>query len=79
MKTKKPAPDRLRALRACETEIIRLMRLEQTPEVRSKIDGQQCLRADIRDTHRNRIVGWSSNVVRAAKRSTELNQAYVKL
>ena len=47
MKTKNPAPDRLRALKACETEIIRLMRLEQTPEVRSKIDGQQCLRADM--------------------------------
>ena len=33
----------------------------------------------IRDTHRNRIDGWSSNVVRAAKRSTELNQAYARL
>lgn len=33
----------------------------------------------IRDTHRNRIVGWSSNVVRAAKRSTELNETYARL
>jgi hypothetical protein len=41
-------PDRMRALRACEVELVRLLRLEpQTPEVRSKIEGYMAMRKDL--------------------------------